>query len=277
MKNSPLRWNHLPRQLRRKPIVDLLATFTARQVSFSQLGEDVWLLRNWINTPRKDLVIVDVGAYDPWVYSNSALLERNLGANCFLLEPNPARAARIQRLRSSSTVYCVAVSDSFGLAELAGSSAVAGIRQHMTEQYLKRWDLDEAAEFNAATIPLRALQSAEQMQFIDLLSIDVQGAELKVLDGIDWSTPIGCICIELEGEDLEKDEQCRQMLIDRGFVLSARLAINEFWTFPGYERRSLIWSPSKVIGLNDFVFPFLEPHASESILERLAQPAIDSR
>lgn len=42
--------------------------------SHSQLLEDVFIHRNYINIPRKDIVLVEVGALDGKTYSNTLML-----------------------------------------------------------------------------------------------------------------------------------------------------------------------------------------------------------
>jgi hypothetical protein len=57
---------------------------------------------------------------------------------------------------------------------------------------------------------------------------------------MDFSIPIYLICIELDGHNIEKDDKCRKILIEQGFVMKKRLAINEFWINENYFRKDLL-------------------------------------
>ena len=49
-----------------------------------------------------------------------------------------------------------------------------------------------------------------KIPYIDLLSIDVQGGELAVLETMDFNIPVYVIIIELDEGDKIKDNKCRE-------------------------------------------------------------------
>jgi hypothetical protein len=62
---------------------------------------------------------------------------------------------------------------------------------------------------------------------IDLLSLDVEGHEYEVLKSWDFSVPIDVILMETLGTDVDKDELCREILVNNGYRFFAKCAHNE--------------------------------------------------
>lgn len=253
------------------PALIALKEAQGRRISYSQLGEDVWIMRNYMNLKRDDLTCMEVGAYEPFIYSNTYAFEKSFHAKSILIEPSLSRAAKIQRKRPTASLYCAVASNDYSLCSFLGDSAVAGIETGLTDDYIDQWNLSTERRRWIPAVPVHAIQSAENLSYLDLLSVDVQGAELEVLRGIDWSCPIGLVCIELEGADPRKDAACREFLKAKGYRLRFRMEINEFWVLPDYSRRGLIWSPDAIPRVDSFYFPYLEPHASARVLLALNQ------
>ena len=73
-------------------------------------------------------------------------------------------------------------------------------------------------------LPLRALLHVFGITHIDLFSLDVEGAELEVLQTVDFSAVrINVIVVEQDGGDPEKEEAVRQLLLANGFRVDASL------------------------------------------------------
>lgn len=102
------------------------------------------------------------------------------------------------------------------------------------------------------------------IEYIDLITIDVEGGEEVVLKTLDFNIPIYVICIELDGHNPEKDERCRTILIENGFIFKKRFLINEFWINTNYFRKDLLYDPAierkvfknSIFEISDF--PYLE-------------------
>ncbi len=144
---------------------------------------------------------------------------------------------------------------------------------YLSGEYVDEWGLQDVEVQNVLALPLEAVVRRERLQFIDVLSVDVQGAELAVLQGIDWSTPIGCIILEAEDRDRRKDETCRAILREQGFDYQVRLGVSEIWVHPYYFRKTKLFDEARGRNLNDFLFPYLEPGCRSEILEALTNSA----
>ena len=144
--------------------------------------------------------------------------------------------------------------------QFCGSSSVSGIIDNMTETYKDRWNINAMPKYNVLTVPMKVLLELENINYIDFLSIDVQGAELDVLLSMNWTIPTYCICIELEGHDKIKDEKCRLILRENGFVFKDKLHISEFWVNYSYFRLNKLYDPSVESSIADFNLNYFKPN-----------------
>jgi FkbM family methyltransferase len=152
---------------------------------------------------------IDVGAHDGRTFSNTYHLE-NLGWNGVLVEPVPWKFFDIKRLRSRNNyiVNCAAVS-----FKLHGSSIKIQYGDLMTlSPEISTIDSDEwsdgakkfmhsdetEVQFWIQGLSLTSiLDDAKMGTDYDFLSIDVEGAELDVLQGIDFEKyKFGVIAVE---------------------------------------------------------------------------------
>lgn len=141
---------------------------------------------------------VEAGAYDGFAQSNTYYLEKFRGWRGILVEPLPELCARCRRERSHSVVVNAALvgpdhphpdievrfaglmsvsAGAFGDAESCRRHLEAGLRQK------------GVAGTYAVLVPARTLGAiiADQAgdRTVDLLSLDVEGAELAALSGLD--------------------------------------------------------------------------------------------
>ena len=133
---------------------------------------------------------LEVGANDGYSQSNTYHLERVRGWSGILIEPLPSLFARCQLVRPHSWCYNAAcVPDGFAssmieMADLDLMSVALGLQP----------EEDQAARLSVATsgnvlVPARTISSIiddSPFSRIDFMSVDVEGAELGLLDGLDW-------------------------------------------------------------------------------------------
>src|SRR4051794_2053711 len=92
----------------------------AQPMSFSQFGEDLWLARHFAGRPCG--FYVDVGAYHPYLASNTYLLYRR-GWRGINIEPAPEHFRALQRSRERDTNLCIAVSPKSGRSRFSVAGA----------------------------------------------------------------------------------------------------------------------------------------------------------
>jgi FkbM family methyltransferase len=183
----------------------------------SQVGQDLFLNR-WMFKDGGPGFFVDVGAYDGELGSNTWFLEKRLGWTGVAFEPNPPAFAALVRNRSCQAIPACAY-DHDGevrflalsekdhrpprrlrrppnLAALAldprhGALMLSGIQDHLAgpdriERVRELQDLDQAV----LTVPCRRIDSVldeRGVRTVDYLSVDVEGAERQVLEGLDFA------------------------------------------------------------------------------------------
>ncbi|MEM9096563.1 MAG: FkbM family methyltransferase [Pseudomonadota bacterium] len=161
------------------------------QDSVSQASQDLWVIEEaaW---GKRNGYFVDIGAHDGVKFSNTFLLERRYGWSDLLIEANPAsfekcRAAR----RAKSLNLCLDETD--GEVDFAPHGMMGGIVAADTDNA----DVPE----DAIRVRTRRLQDVLDEQnapkVIGYLSIDVEGAEERVLRSFDFNAyRFNCITIE---------------------------------------------------------------------------------
>jgi len=145
------------------------------------------VIRDYFGNQRGG-VVVEVGANDPESCESQSLhLERLLGWRGLLVEPHPDLAAKARASRPGSTICeCACTSPGkegvlvlsvpvVGEKEITGHAAIGeNLDEHCYREF-RRIEVD--------AVPLAKLLDKHGVTSIDLLSIDVEGAELDVLSG----------------------------------------------------------------------------------------------
>lgn len=172
------------------PWMDALAR--GRRVSFAQNGEDIVLARALAPERRRGFWI-DVGAGDP-VYDSVTALFARLGWTGVNVEPLEAEHARLCAARPEDINLRTALGERRGEAIL-----LAGPQENRGQSVLadlvdegRREALDEEG-FTPVSVAVSTLGevvgdllSTSGALAIDFLKIDVEGAEARVLAGMDW-------------------------------------------------------------------------------------------
>lgn len=171
---------------------------------YSQIGQDQYFIEKIING-RRGGRFLDVGAHDGIATSNTYTLESELDWTGICIEANPTLAEKCSVNRPGSIVINAAVwSEEKEVAfELPHSgndflSRIGGIAcnaNYFAEDFRKVESLIMTA------LPLRQLLKQGKQHF-DYFSLDVEGAELEALKGIDWQCmSFGYIAVEFGYRD----------------------------------------------------------------------------
>lgn len=142
--------------------------------------------------PSRPGTFVEVGAYDGTFMSNTYYLERFRGWSGVLIEPLPERYRRCVRARPNSQVFnCALVADegqdSVVLRCEGPMSTVASIPMREVEPAVaETWGLNDLREIAVPARTMTSVLDEAGTVFIDLLSLDVEGFEAEVLQGLDF-------------------------------------------------------------------------------------------
>lgn len=184
--------------------------------SKSQIGQDK-ILDEQIFKGKRNGVFVEVGALDGFGASNTWFFEKDRDWSGLLIEPNPVEFNRMyQHPREKSFKENCAISDiekEITFLSIEGPcNVLSGIKEFYNQQHMDRinrelnmykdypvghelYSRSEEIKMNATR--LETLFDKYQLKDIDLVSIDVEGAEYQVLNSINFDkVNIGVFLIE---------------------------------------------------------------------------------
>ena len=206
---------------------------------FSQQGEDIYIYYNFINKVASDGVFVELGAMDGIIYSNTKFFEDKLKFTGTLIEPTHLYNKLVLN-RPNCKCYDVAINYDNSPAEFIGVSATSGLVSTMPCQIRGK----RTNTYFVKGCPFNEILNKDNTEYIDLFTIDVEGGEQIILETFDFNIPIYVICIELDGNNEEKDENCRVILRKNGFDFNKKLCGNEFWINNNYHRKHILFDES---------------------------------
>ena len=197
------------------------------KLSQSYLGEDIMLWRYFKERNIRNGFFIDIGAYHPKFFNNTWRLRKKLGFTGINIEPTD-RIKLFRKYRKNDTnLRCLVGEDNQRLATLhyvSSEPAVSGKDQNKM--------VSRANE--TLLIPQRTLSTiikACNVKKIDLLDIDIEGTEMEVLRGYDWSVMPRLILIE---DDKDKNDEIHPFLQKKGYKVIASTFNNslyEMWDF----------------------------------------------
>jgi FkbM family methyltransferase len=214
------------------------------QVFRSQNGEDIYVYNNYLNKYRSDGVFVELGAMDGLTYSNTYFFERELGYDGVLIEPtNQYERLVINRPVCKNVNLAVNYNDTSSI--FIGNGPCGGLLSSMNDNFKSRNNVNSMDKYYVKCSPFKKILNDNNVKYIDLLSIDVEGGEQIVLETMDFNIPVFVIIIELDEHNPEKDDKCRDILRKQGFTFDIRVNINEFWINKNYFRKELLYDKNK--------------------------------
>ncbi|MBE9064944.1 FkbM family methyltransferase, partial [cf. Phormidesmis sp. LEGE 11477] len=191
----------------------------------SQRGQDYYVDK--LLNGKKDGFFVDVGANHPTEISNTIYLERK-GWNGLSFEPQKHLCKLFEEVRGTKVLPYVLGSEpcetEFGIVESDGwEHALSGVFDVMRK---------EGAAFQGKTIRREKRQVHrlvdvlldEKIEYVDFMSIDVEGYELEVLKGMDFSkVHVEILIVENDRTQLG-NVYLREFIKAQGFKYVARLS-----------------------------------------------------
>ena len=105
---------------------------------------------------------------------------------------------------------------------------VLGMQEFMSSAFRAEWYENQESVPQGAIvipcIPIRQILRTFGVTHIDLFSLDVEGAELEVLQTMDFTAlHVNVLVIEQDGGNPGKDEAVRQLLAANGFIIDNSL------------------------------------------------------
>jgi FkbM family methyltransferase len=198
-------------------------------MSETQVDEATYLNEKYFkNMPNG--VYVEVGAMDGELYSTTKLFEDNHNWTGLLIEPNPVQFESLQKNRPNSKTVNTLVSDSTEPLEyqyfLTNYAAVSGVTSTLPEKHLEdyfkcdsEWIKDQPRATETLTPrTLTDLVKENNLDHIDLLTVDVEGHEVNVLRSFDFTVPVYMAMVDVTTDDSATAVATKELLEAKDFV-----------------------------------------------------------
>jgi FkbM family methyltransferase len=151
---------------------------------YSQYGEDCVLL-SWFSKQRQELFFVDVGSYHPTKGSNTYALYRR-GWRGINIDLDPDKISAFNMRRPGDVNIVAAVSDRRETLNVF-SDKWYSMRATLDQTIANSSGFQQDSQVETTTLTEIIDSTRYRGRSIDLLSVDVEGFDLRVLNGLDFS------------------------------------------------------------------------------------------
>lgn len=195
---------------------------------YSQEYQD-FVVDNLIFHHMENGVFLDIGANDPIFINNTYFLEKERGWTGLAFEPLES----LNKKWSLRKTECMQVA----------LGKVNGVREYT--EYLQQYDymsgFSSVVDFDGPIkdkykVQVRKLGEIleeKNITHVDYVSLDVEGAEIEVLQGIDFNKcDFTCFMVELE--EREETFEVRKFFIENGYCFLGRLWHDDIWIKEGF-------------------------------------------
>jgi FkbM family methyltransferase len=187
------------------------------------------LLDRHIFKGRTGGIFLEIGGLDGLKFSNSWYFEQSLCWRGILIEGLPSNFDKMKENRPLAINIGQAVCSQAGVVSyVAGNnSATAGLETHMDKSFKQMWH-ESSTKFNVCCNPMSRILQPIKTPYLNLLSIDVEGAEEIILKTIDWtSLPVEVVVVETDSRFMEEDKVDRitNFLLSKGLTKDTRVTI----------------------------------------------------
>lgn len=206
---------------------------------YSQQDEDKYIIQYILKDKIEDGIYLEIGAMDGVEYSNTKTLEDYFNFTGILIEPQKKYFDLLVKNRPKSKCYNFAVTnkdDDF--IEFIGNNGVSGAIHTMTDDFYNKYHKTNQT-YQVKNKKMDEIIKESKFEYIDIMSIDVEGGELELLKSIDFSFPIYCIIIEAHSDEQDKNKIFGNYLKKHGFTFKERQRGNEIWINHNYFRKHL--------------------------------------
>lgn len=225
---------------------------------YSWLEEDRDLLQQFPEWASQPGTYLEMGACDGYNLSNTMMFYESLGWRGVLIEPQPACQAQMHarqpgdpgyRSPVRNTIFSNATCASFQTLDMevtdSCDAGVGGSEFVSDEWRAENRNRTRTQQINCS--PVGHMLSVANVTRLDFWSLDVEGAELDALRGMDWNIPVHALLVEMLPVNNPRGEagleEIRSYLHGLGFERRGRgpvgtLGWDELWVNPRFPPRS---------------------------------------
>ena len=204
------------------------------------------ILRHIVGSDKRDGFYIDIGAYDPVLFSNTYFFYLN-GWNGINIEARPGSRAAFQKVRPRDTNLEMGISRSRGELTyylIGEDSTMNSFSRPFLEQIGMLGEVKQEIQVPVEPLADVLAKHLPERQVVDFMNVDVEGHGLEVLESNNWERfRPRLLVLEDEEVDLEKSavvklmrghdyDVCAQNVIILG-------KINEYFLIDNRWRRTL--------------------------------------
>ena len=210
-----------------------LHKYNLQYISYGQNAEDIVLMR--VFSGQRNGFYIDVGAGDPLFGSITKNLYEKLNWAGINIEPNPTIYNKLVTERPRDINVACGVSDDKGNVKFTvlkddWAWGLSTFDRKLADGYKKK-----GLETESITVPIRTLNdilNEHQPKQIDLLKVDVEGWEDKVMKSIDlskWRPRVILIEATVPTTTKQSHNKWEHLLIAAGYIQTLFDGLNRFY------------------------------------------------
>ena len=174
--------------------------------SSAQLNQDVFAL---LANRFQPGYFLEVGANDGTTLSNTLYLEREFGWRGGLIEANPRYEAALRKRRA--TVLMKGIGERRQTAQFVDAGLYGGLASQIDTSHQRYTQSAPRIDVELTTLS-EALAELDAPKVIDFLSVDVEGAELSIIQQlVESEYRARCGCIEVNSREHDRNEIKRML------------------------------------------------------------------
>ncbi|PRW61481.1 methyltransferase fkbm family isoform A [Chlorella sorokiniana] len=182
----------------------------------SQFGEDKWLMDHMFYN-RRNGTYLEFGAMDGDQWSNTKWLHDNAGWKGLLIEADPGQYSALAQNRKQDITVGAAICNEFRTVHYATNGIWELMAPGFKEIFHQQVDASQLPA--VACVPLMFLLDSFNITHIHFWSLDVEGAELAVLEAFEFDrVAVDVIVVETDGHNRTKDAAVGSLLARNGFI-----------------------------------------------------------
>jgi len=207
----------------------------------SRAHEDEKVFAKFRDQFRTAGFFLEMGAFDGVHESNSFFFERCLGWTGLLIEANPRMFTRLKdssmRPRAHKLHMAPSCPSPNSTVEIVATDTTMGGIMSLLPERERNADTHVSVHCGPLSLYLEELG----IKYIDFFSLDVEGAELDVLETIDFNTiKVGVLMVESWNRQCAdvcpKRDAVRALMAQRGATLHHIVDFSDIFTWPSSER-----------------------------------------
>lgn len=198
--------------------------------SYAQVGEDL-IIQHALNELKiKNPTYLDIGANDPTYLNNTYLFYGKGKGVC--VEPNPQLADLIRQKRPKDLVINAGIgaTEEFAPYYMMTSHALNTFSKEDADETVLNTALDRTPQKIKETrmMWLLNINNVIEDNFVpDILSLDAEGFDLKILTALTSKPRIICVeTLRYEDGKLQKSKQIKDLLLSRGYEVYGDTRVN---------------------------------------------------